>query len=124
MGAQRLDDALRDLGMGDFRELGRVDDRIVGVFRTPKDSWIWERHPRGDELLHVLDGELEVTLLEDEGSETTLVGSGSVFVVPRGAWHRPLAKSDVSVFFVTPEHTERSTAEDPRTDPSVRADRI
>ena len=124
MRAQRLDEALSELGVGDFRELGRVDDRIVGVFRTPADSWIWERHPRGDELLHILEGELEMTLLLDEGPEKTLLRSGSVCVVPRGVWHRPHAMSDVAVFFVTPEQTESSTAEDPREDPDVRTNRI
>ena len=124
MQAHQIDDALSELGMGDFRELAKVDDRIVGLFRTPADSWIWERHPGGDELLHVLEGELEMTLLVEEKREETFLRPGSVFVVPRGVWHRPHARSDVSVFFVTPEHTESSTAEDPRTDPSVRSDRI
>ena len=97
MGAagQRLDDALRDLGMGDYRELARLDgDRVVGVFRTPADSWIWERHPRGDELLQLLEGEIEMTLLKDAGPETHVLRAGELFVVPRGVWHRPHARSD------------------------------
>ncbi len=122
MQARHLDDVLRELEMGGFRELGRLDDRIAGVFRTPADSWIWERHPGGDELLHVLEGELEMTLLDV--SEKTVLRAGSVFVVPRGVWHRPHAISDVSLFFVTPEHTESSSAEDPRSDPSVQVARI
>ena len=124
MRAQRVEDALRELGMGDFRELARVDDRIVGVFRTPADSWIWERHPRGDELLHVLEGELEMTLLLGDSSETIRLQSGTLFVVPRGVWHRPRAITDVGVFFVTPESTESSRAEDPRADPDVQTDRV
>jgi len=124
MQAQCLKDVLGDLPLGDFRELGRLDDRIAGVFRTPADSWLWERHPKGDELLHVLEGDLEITLLRDEGAETTVLGAGTVFVVPRGVWHRPHAISDVSLFFITPEETESSTADDPRLDPGVRAARI
>jgi quercetin dioxygenase-like cupin family protein len=124
MQPQSLKDVLSELAMGDFRELGRVDDRIAGVFRSPADSWLWERHPDGDELLHILEGDLEITLLQENGAERTELGAGTVFVVPRGVWHRPHALSDVSVFFVTPEGTESSTADDPRLDPTIQVGRI
>ena len=99
MQAQRLKDVLSELSLGGYRELGRVDDRIAGIFRAAADSWVWERHPKGDELLHVLEGDLEITLLRDEGSEKTVLGAGTVFVVPRGVWHRPHAITNVSLFF-------------------------
>ena len=124
MQAQYLTDVLRELSMGEFRELSRLDHHIAGVFRTPAGSWIWERHPGGDELLHILEGELEMTLLGDDVSENTVLRAGTVFVVPQGVWHRPHAISDLSLFFVTPELTESSAAEDPRSDPSVQAGRL
>ncbi len=37
----------------------------VGRFSGPSP---WERHPDGDELLHVLEGEVEVTVLTEGGA--------------------------------------------------------
>jgi len=98
----------------DFREFATVNSCAVGVFRTPADSWLWERHPDGDELLYVLEGELEMTLLRESTSEQASLNPGSLFVVPKGVWHRPYAKTDVRLLYVTPARTETSTAEDPR----------
>jgi len=75
----------------------------------------WERHPDSDELLHVLEGELTLTVLADDGPRDTLLRSGSVFVVPRGLWHRHTAPSLVTEYGVTMGRTESSEAEDPRT---------
>src|SRR5207247_361399 len=78
--------------------------------RTP-----WERHPDGDELLHPLEGEVDVTVLTDGGPAHVTVRAGSVFVCPRGLWHRQLARPAVTMFFGPPEKTtEISWAEDPR----------
>ena len=45
-----------------------------------------------DELLHVLDGEIDLTVLTDEGPVRSNIPAGSVFVVPQGLWHRPVAR--------------------------------
>jgi len=102
------------LGAQDSREFATLNGSAVGVFRTPPDSWVWERHPDGDELLYILEGELEMMLLRESTSEKASLESGSLFVVPQGVWHRPYAKSDVRLLFATPVRTETSTAEDPR----------
>jgi quercetin dioxygenase-like cupin family protein len=98
------------------RPLANVDPCLFGVMRysglTP-----WERHPAGDELLHVLDGEVEVTVLTDDGRVDVNVPSGSIFVCPRGLWHRQLPRPSVTILFGTPsETTEVSFAADPRLD--------
>jgi quercetin dioxygenase-like cupin family protein len=74
----------------------------------------WERHPKADELLHVLDGEVDVTVLTDDGPVHVTVGAGSIFVVPRGLWHRPVAQAAATLLSATPKPTEVSFAEDPR----------
>jgi quercetin dioxygenase-like cupin family protein len=84
---------------------------FVGRFSGPSP---WERHPGGDELLHVLEGEVEVTLLTDGGPTRVTVSAGSVFVVPRGVWHRQSPNPSVTLLSVTPKPTEVSTADDPR----------
>jgi len=96
------------------RPIASLDQCTLGVMRysglTP-----WERHPDGDELLHPLEGEVDVTVLTDGGPAHVTVRAGSVFVCPRGLWHRQLARPAVTMFFGTPEKTtEISWAEDPR----------
>ena len=51
----------------------------------------WERHPDGDELLHVLEGAVDLTVLTDDGPTELRLDAGSVFVCPKGLWHRQRA---------------------------------
>jgi len=83
---------------------------FVGRFRGVSP---WERHAEGDELLHVLDGEVGITVMATPPFETT-IGAGSIFVVPRGLWHRLNARTLVTLLWATPKPTEISFAEDPR----------
>jgi quercetin dioxygenase-like cupin family protein len=75
----------------------------------------WERHLEGDELLYVLDGELDLKVLSEGEPIDTTLSAGSIFIVPKGLWHRPIAPSMVTLLFSTPiEHNDHSWAEDPR----------
>ncbi len=74
----------------------------------------WECHPHGDELLHVLNGEIDLTILTEEGPIRITVEAGSVFVVPQGLWHRPVARVMTTLLSATPQPSEVSFAEDPR----------
>jgi uncharacterized cupin superfamily protein len=74
----------------------------------------WTRHPDGDALVHVLEGESDVTVLEESGPSTTVARAGSVFVVPRQTWYRQLARRPVLQWGAAPAQTEHSEAEDPR----------
>jgi mannose-6-phosphate isomerase-like protein (cupin superfamily) len=71
-------------------------------------------HPDTDELFYVVDGELEITLLLPEGAESHSVGPGTLFVVPRGIWHRPGAPAGATFFYLTPGQSLHSEADDPR----------
>jgi mannose-6-phosphate isomerase-like protein (cupin superfamily) len=62
----------------------------------------WECHTSGDELLHVLAGETELTLTDDNGLERRRLEPGSVVVVPRGCWHRNSASEGVTMLYITP----------------------
>ena len=76
----------------------------------------WERHPDGDELLMPLDGEVDLTLLTDERAVHLQLASGSIFVVPRGLWHRQHAARTVTEFWCdSVGRDEISFADDPRT---------
>ncbi len=80
----------------------------------------WERHTKGDELVHILAGETQLTILTDDGSEVLVMTAGMLTVVPQGCWHRFHAPSGVTVLTVTPQPTDHSTAEDPRIKPPRR----
>jgi quercetin dioxygenase-like cupin family protein len=104
-------DGVPELGM---RFLAELDRCTLGVSRLSTVSH-WERHPDGDELLHLLAGDADVTTLTDAGPIRSYVPSGSIFVCPRGLWHRVEPRSPVSMFFATPgAGIEHSSAADPR----------
>jgi quercetin dioxygenase-like cupin family protein len=99
--------------MAAHRMLGVFGKHTIGLVRfsgrTP-----WERHP-DDELLHVLDGEVELTLLTGGAPTRVVLSAGSMFVVPSGVWHRSLPRPLVALLFVTSsEGNQHSLADDPR----------
>jgi mannose-6-phosphate isomerase-like protein (cupin superfamily) len=73
-------------------------------------------HPDDDELLQVLEGEMWVTLLTDDGPVETQVPAGSLFVVPRGCWHKQRIPVRTCELYVTPGKSLHSTDDDPRTE--------
>jgi quercetin dioxygenase-like cupin family protein len=96
-----------------FPRLASFNSGAVYVGRFSGQS-PWELHDDGDELLYVLDGEVEITLLTDNGSVREIISAGSIFVVPKGMWHRQVARPDVTLLAATPDGSENSFAEDPR----------
>jgi len=66
-----------------------------GVLFTSKFSGkgAWERHMKGDELVHILDGAATLDIVTGDGPPQSLpVRAGMVAIVPQGAWHRfPIA---------------------------------
>ncbi len=94
----------------------------VGVFAGSFDGEsAWERHPNGDELVHILDGEARLTILSDGapgdapgGAPTVLhLKAGMLTLVPQGRWQKFHAPTGVTVLTMTPQPTDLSTAEDP-----------
>lgn len=75
----------------------------------------WERHAKGDELVQVLDGAATLTIMTDAGPEVVELRAGMLVVVPQGRWHRFHAPGPVTVLTATPQPTEHTTADDPRT---------
>ena len=77
----------------------------------------WERHMEGDELFYVLEGEVAVTLLHDgdDGRDEVVIPTGSIFVIPRGRWHRSLARRPVKILTLrATDHGPVSFEDDPR----------
>src|SRR3989449_6500480 len=114
MVAHDLRAALGDLPEMTMRFLASLNRCTLGVTRFSEPSH-WERHPAGDELLHVLEGEADVVTLTEDGPVRSTVRAGSIFICPRGLWHQVLPRSPLSMLFATPgEGTEHSDAQEPR----------
>ncbi|MBL4603109.1 MAG: cupin domain-containing protein [Emcibacteraceae bacterium] len=100
---------------GVFATLAPFDTGGVFVGSFEGDS-PWERHIAGDELVQILKGKAELTIIMDEGEQTFKLSAGMVTVVPKGLWHRFHAPDGVTVLTVTPHPTDHSSADDPRLD--------
>lgn len=77
----------------------------------------WETHPE-DELLYVLDGALDVDILDRDQVRTSAIGQGMIGIVPPGAWHRVRAAVGATVLSATipGDHIDLDIA-DPRQAP-------
>jgi mannose-6-phosphate isomerase-like protein (cupin superfamily) len=78
----------------------------------------WERHMKGDELVHVLDGSTTLDIVTGDGPPQSLaLRAGMVAVVPQDAWHRFRSSEGVTVMTATPLPTDhiRIDIDDPRT---------
>ena len=115
--------ALARLGRADLAAMQRKPDDVMAfdfhACRCGVASFVgqppWERHSAGDELLHILSGEVELTVLGEDGAATTrLLKAGDLRVVPQGCWHRNNAASGVTVMFLTPREGAENAWDDPR----------
>lgn len=99
--------------MAAMSSLGSLNRCELGLARFSGQP-PWERHP-DDELLYVLDGSIEITLLTEPDTTQVLLGAGSLLVVPGGVWHRSLVSESVTLLFATSsEGNASSLADDPR----------
>lgn len=70
------------------RDLVTVNESILRIVRL-EGEFPWHQHDE-DELFLCWDGNFRI---EMEGQEPVSVGPGDLFVVPRGARHRPVAET-------------------------------
>jgi len=100
---------------GTFLDLLDCNDSSLGCCDITGESPVWEMHPDTDELFVVPAGALSFTVLNNDGGrEHHSVNSGSVFVVPKGLWHKPAARAGEKFLYLTPGQTLHSDAEAPR----------
>ena len=106
-------DQLREM---EFRKITNFNSAHIGVFWSEAGGpGPWEMHPDSEELLHVLEGEVEIEVLPEEGEGIkTRISSGSFMVVPQGRWHRHSMITKSKELFLSPERTEHSSEIDPR----------
>lgn len=66
----------------------------------------WERHPVGEEIVMVIDGETTMTMVIDGQEHQHTLGPMQMIVVPAGTWHRFDTSTGVKVMTVTPQPTD------------------
>jgi mannose-6-phosphate isomerase-like protein (cupin superfamily) len=66
----------------------------------------WERHPVGDEVVMVLEGETTLVLVVDGAEQAQAMTGGQLIVVPKGTWHRFETPVGVKVLTVSPQPTD------------------
>lgn len=92
-----------------------ADFRDGGIFAAHfSGSSGWERHPKGDELVQILDGATRFDIITGEGMESLELSAGMLVVVPRGCWHRFESEHGVKVMTATPRPTRHCHVDDPR----------
>jgi mannose-6-phosphate isomerase-like protein (cupin superfamily) len=75
-------------------ELNDYQFKIVKL----KGDFIWHAHGETDEAFIVLEGQLRI----DFRDGTVNLGSGEMFVVPKGVEHKPFAASEVKLLLIEP----------------------
>ena len=98
---------------GTFLGLVEFNGHSVGACSVTGVSPVWEMHPDTDELFYIIEGRFEIVLLEENGERRYSAGAGSVFVVPKGVWHKPGAPGGARFLYHTPGRSLHSDAQDP-----------
>jgi mannose-6-phosphate isomerase-like protein (cupin superfamily) len=77
----------------------------------------WERHPQGEEIVHIVEGTTTLHLITAEGRQSLALKAGMLVVVPQNAWHQFDSPDGVSLITTTPQPTENLEVDvdDPRT---------
>jgi mannose-6-phosphate isomerase-like protein (cupin superfamily) len=92
------------------------DGLLLAIKASGKDHW--ERHLAGDELVHILDGSATLDIVCDDGPPKSFaLRTGTIAVIPQGAWHRLLSPDGATQMAVTPfpGETIELDVDDPRT---------
>jgi mannose-6-phosphate isomerase-like protein (cupin superfamily) len=85
------------------RIIGRVNDYDIKLAHT-RGEHVWHVHDHTDEFFLVLDGAFDITLRDGGAERTIRLSPGEIFVVPRGAEHKP-SSSGGSILMFEPSGT-------------------
>ena len=82
-----------------------VTGHVLSVFSYSLSWDFQERHPDGDELAVVLEGDIDFLVDEGDGENPLQVNRASACLIPAGAWHRVVVREPSTILFVTPVPT-------------------
>jgi quercetin dioxygenase-like cupin family protein len=78
-------------------------NHMLGVVRIPSSDGFWEQHDDGDELLVILGGKADFTIVHGDRRETLSVQAGDVLLIPRGSVHAANIHEEMRILFLTPK---------------------
>lgn len=88
---------------------------LIQTFAFDAPWGVWEVHPKGDEFVYLLEGDVDF-LLKPAGEAIRRVRisrPGEYVVVPKGAWHTAEPHAPTKMLFVTPGEGTLNEAEPP-----------
>ena len=101
----RLEDGPSASPIAEGEERKDHPGRVVGIVeaRQPEDLHpsMWEMHPDGDEILHLIDGSVRIVVEGPEGVKIHELNKGDTFIVPQGSWHRFERQGPCDLLFIT-----------------------
>jgi len=77
--------------------VGRLNDYDIQVAKA-LGEFVWHQHADTDELFLVLNGHLVIQLRDGDIE----LDPGELFVVPKGAEHRPVSREGADVLLIEP----------------------
>tara|TARA_B100001109_G_scaffold5783_1_gene4405 strand:+ start:150 stop:515 length:366 start_codon:yes stop_codon:yes gene_type:complete len=69
-----------------------------------KDEFIWHEHNDTDEAFIVIKGNIEIQL----ENKTVELSEGEMFVVPKGAKHKPIARGEAHIMLIEPRDVKNT----------------
>jgi len=82
------------------RTVGQFNGHDLMVVKV-KGEFVWHKHDDTDDFFLVLRGRITIELRD--GAVT--LGPGEMFVVPKGAEHRPVAAEEAHILLIEPTGT-------------------
>lgn len=73
----------------------------------------WEFHGAGDELLLILAGRSELTVLAEGERDVRMLQPGQLVIVPQGHWHSNNAFDGVTMLWITPSEGNDHSWDEP-----------
>ncbi len=83
-----------------FVDLSPYRDGVITLGKFSGAS-AWERHPKGDEIVQVVAGEVVLRIEHD----MIKLQAGDTIVIPADSWHQIYAAEIASILYVTPRPT-------------------
>jgi len=69
-----------------------------------KDEFIWHQHNDTDEAFMVIEGNIEIEL----ENSTVELSEGEMFIVPKGAKHKPIARGEAHIMLIEPRDVKNT----------------
>jgi mannose-6-phosphate isomerase-like protein (cupin superfamily) len=77
--------------------------QLVSLYEFNEDWNAWEIHPKGDEIVVLLSGEITFILdIDGEHKEVELSKQGEYVIVPKDTWHTAKTNTPTKALFITP----------------------